>query len=104
MSVVVVAYVHPEPEHRDEVIAALEDAIARVHAEDEGCELYALHEADDGRLVFVEKWASAEALGAHAAAAPLAEANARLEGKTSRPAEVLVLRPHPAGTQAQGTL
>src|SRR5689334_8480792 len=104
MSVVVVAYIHPKPEHRDEVIATLEHAIGRVHAEDEGCELYALHEADDGRLVFVEKWTSAEALGKHAGAAPLAEANERLDGKTTRPAEVQVLTPHPAGTAQQGAL
>jgi quinol monooxygenase YgiN len=104
MSVVVVAYVYPEPEHRDEVIAVLEHAVGRVHAEDEGCELYALHEADDGRLVFVEKWASAEALGAHAGAAPLAEANEKLAGKTTKPADVLVLTPHPAGEAAKGAL
>ena len=40
MSVIVVATVHPVPEHRAAVIAAFEDTIASVHAEDEGCQLY----------------------------------------------------------------
>jgi quinol monooxygenase YgiN len=103
VSVVVVAFVHPKPEHRAEVTSALEAAIARVHAEDEGCELYALHE-DDERFVFVEKWASGEALGKHAQSPALAELNERLEGKTAKPLEVLLLNPHPAGTDAQGAL
>ena len=56
MSVVVVATIVPEPEHRDEVIAAFRHTITQVHGED-GCELYALHEAPD-RLIVVEKWAN----------------------------------------------
>ena len=42
MSVVAVATAFPNPEHRAEVIAAVETAIARVHDEP-GVELYALH-------------------------------------------------------------
>ncbi len=48
MSVVVVT-AFPVPEHRAEVVAAFEEAIARVHNEP-GVELYALHEGPD-RLV-----------------------------------------------------
>jgi len=103
MSVAVVAIIHPVPERRADVVAALEAAIARVHAEDEGCELYALHE-DDDRLVMIEKWTSPEALAAHSASPALAELNARVDGLTTRPAELLILRPHPAGTDAQGVL
>jgi quinol monooxygenase YgiN len=44
VSIVVVATIEPVPEHRAEVIVALEDTIIAVHADDEGCELYALHE------------------------------------------------------------
>ena len=54
MSVVVVATIHPRRNCRDQVIAALEKAVIRVHAEDSGCELYALHENDD-QLVMIEK-------------------------------------------------
>jgi quinol monooxygenase YgiN len=62
LPVVVVATIVPRPEYRDEVIATITETVARVHEED-GCELYALHQADD-RLMMVEKWASADALRA----------------------------------------
>jgi quinol monooxygenase YgiN len=42
-AVVVVATIRPLPEHRAEMIAAFEKAIAAVHADDAGCLLYALH-------------------------------------------------------------
>ncbi len=102
MSVIVVATVVPVPEHRDEVIAALEAAIPRVHDEP-GCELYALHENND-RLVMIEKWASPELLQTHSAGENLATLGAALAGKTVGELDVQVLRPHPAGTDAQGTV
>ncbi len=78
MSVVVVATIVPKPEHRDEVIAAFRDTIEQVHDED-GCELYALHEAPD-RLIMVEKWSSQEALGVHSKSANLAALNPKPAG------------------------
>jgi quinol monooxygenase YgiN len=48
MSVVVVVTAFPVPEHRAEVVAAFEAAIARVHDEP-GVELYALHRDATGR-------------------------------------------------------
>jgi quinol monooxygenase YgiN len=74
-----------------------------VHAHDDGCLLYALHEADD-RLVMVEKWASAEALAEHARGPALAELSQALDGRTEGALDVQVLRPHPAGTPEQGML
>jgi quinol monooxygenase YgiN len=102
-AVVVVATIRPLPEHRAEVIAAMEKVIADVHARDDGCILYALHEGDD-RLVMVEKWASAEALGEHGRGPALAELNQALDGRLEAGLDVQVLRPHPAGTPEQGTL
>ena len=102
MSVVVVATVIPQPEHRAEVIAAYTQAIARVHAED-GCELYALNQAED-RLMMIEKWASREALGAHNQGAALAALRSQLAGKIAGPAEVIVLEAVPAGNPAKGQL
>ncbi|HEX9354227.1 MAG TPA: antibiotic biosynthesis monooxygenase [Streptosporangiaceae bacterium] len=102
-AVVVVATIRPLPEHRAEVIAAMEKAIADVHAHDDGCVLYALHEGDD-RLVMVEKWASADALAEHSRGAALAELNQALNGRLEDALDVQILRPHPAGTPAQGTL
>jgi len=102
MSVVVVATIVPEPAHRDEVIAAVERAIARVHLE-EGCDLYALNEAPD-RLVMVEKWRDQGALDRHGRGEALRELNAALDGRLAKPTEVVVLAPHPAGTPEQGAV
>jgi quinol monooxygenase YgiN len=73
-----------------------------VHAED-GCELYALHQAPD-RLIMVEKWASREALSAHSTGAALAAMRPKIAGKTAGPAEVVVLDAVPAGDPVKGQL
>jgi quinol monooxygenase YgiN len=100
MPVVVVATITPLPEHRDEVIAAMKETIARVHAED-GCELYSLNEAPD-RLMMIEKWTSQDALDAHLAAENVAALGPRLAGKLARPVDIVVLQPAPAGDPAKG--
>jgi len=103
MSVIVVATVFPIPEHRAEVVHHIEQAIAKVHAEDAGCELYALHEGDD-RLVMIEKWTSLEVLRAHGQGAAVRELRAALAGKLISELDVQRLQPHPAGSAAQGLL
>lgn len=103
MSVVVIATIRPLPDYRDEVISIFEETIARVHAEDEGCELYALHEGRDS-LVMIEKWASTGDLKTHSRAAALTAAGPKLEGKLAEPVDAQVLQAHPAGTPALGTL
>ena len=100
--VVVTAYFYPRPGTRDQVLAALEPAIAAVHEED-GCELYALHEKDD-RLVMIEQWSSAEALAVHSRGAALAELGPKLAGLTVGPADVVVLTAVPAGDPAKGVV
>ncbi len=102
MSVVLVATIIPIPEHRAEVIAAFEEVIPLVHDE-EGCELYALHEGED-RLVMIEKWASQDALAVHSKSPNLAKLNEGLTGKVAGKLDLQVLRSHPAGTEAQGVL
>jgi quinol monooxygenase YgiN len=102
VSVVVVATIVPLPEHRDEVIAVITGTVSKVHEED-GCELYALHQAED-RLTMVEKWASPEALRTHSKGAALAEQAPRLAGKLAGPAEVIVLQAVPAGDPVKGQL
>lgn len=102
MSIVVVATVFPQPEFREQAILLLEKTIPLVHTED-GCELYALHEGDD-RLVMVEKWASRAALDAHLRGVPFTEMSRQLRAMVSRPADVQVLQPHPAGTARQGAV
>jgi len=102
VSVVVVATIIPLPEHRDAVIAAFTETIPEVHEED-GCELYALHQNED-RLIMVEKWASGEALRTHSRGAALAAMGPKIAGKTTGPADVVVLHAVPAGDQAKGQL
>lgn len=103
MSVVVIATIYPKPEHRDEVIAAFEKAVARVHAEDAGCELYALHTGED-RIVMIEKWTDADALAAHTNSHAFDELGAAIDGRLTGPTDIQTLQPHPAGTAEQGTL
>ncbi len=102
MPVIVLATIKPLPEHRDEVIAAMKETIALVHAED-GCELYSLNEALD-RLMMIEKWASQQALDIHLKAPALAALGPRLAGKVAGPPEIVVLQPVPAGDLAKGQL
>jgi len=102
MSVVVVVTAFPLPEHRAEVIAAFEEAIARVHGEP-GVELYALHEGPD-RLVMIEKYESKQARSEHLQGASLAGLRSALEGKLSSALDAQVLMPHPAGNAQKGAL
>ena len=104
MAVIIVATAYPAPEHREEVIAAFEEAIGTVHAEEDGCELYALHEGPDGRLVMIEKYASDEAAAEHRTAAGLAALREALNGKLAAAMDVQVLAPHPAGSPVKGAL
>jgi len=97
-AVVVVATIRPKAEHRAEVIAAMRKAIAAVHANDDGCLLYALHEGDD-RLVMVEKWSSGEALARHGRGGAIADLAKSLDGLVEGATDVQVLQPHPAGTR-----
>ena len=102
-AVIVVATAFPIQEHRAEVVAAFEAAMAKVHSEEPGCELYALHEGND-RLVMIEKYASQDAVDQHIKGAGLAGLRAALEGKLSAPLDVQFLAPHPAGSEDKGAL
>ncbi|RJT96543.1 antibiotic biosynthesis monooxygenase [Arthrobacter frigidicola] len=100
--VVTVTFV-PAEGARDSMIAALSTAIAEVHKED-GCELYAIHNAPDGTVVMLEKWTSKKALEAHAAGPAVADLNASLVGLLAVPPAVTELAPIAAGTPEQGQL
>ncbi len=103
MPVVVTAVFVPREGLREQVIDALRPAIAEVHAE-EGCILYAIHDAPDGSIVMLEKWESADLLEAHGSGEPVRRLNASLEGLLEKPVVVTVLTPLPAGTDSQGAL
>jgi len=103
MSVVVVATITPKPEFRDDVIAAMKKAVPLVHDED-GCELYALHQNDD-RLVMIERWSSPQALRTHGTESPAMQVfREAINGKLERPLDVVVLDSVPAGDTAKGQL
>ena len=99
---VIVATVTPKPEFRDEVKEALVVGVAGGH-EDEGCELYALHENAE-KFVFVEKWATPEALAAHGSGPALTAMGKALKGKLVGPLDVVILEPVPAGDPSKGLL
>ena len=104
MAIVIVATAFPVPEHRDEVIGAFEAAAEQVHASEDGCLLYALHEGPDGRLVMIEKYADQEAVDAHLKGDGLAALSAALKGKLASPMDVQMLAPHTAGSADKGAL
>jgi quinol monooxygenase YgiN len=103
VSVVVVATITPQPEHAEAVREAVLAAVPQVHAE-EGCERYALHEARDGSLVMIERWAGPEALAAHSKGEPFTELSRRLEGKLTGAPQLQVLTAVPAGHDTKGAL
>ena len=101
-AVIVVATAFPLPGRTAGVRAALLRAVRLVHEED-GCELYALHEKND-RLVLIEKWTSQQALDVHADAPALAELRGELDGLTSADLDIHVLTAVPAGDSQKGAL
>lgn len=102
-SCVVIATFTPQPGHREAVREALLEAIPRVHQED-GCELYALHEDVEDRFVLIEKWTTREAWRVHAGLPAVATLQASLQGLLVGEAEVCEMYNTPCGTPEQGTL
>ncbi|WP_374954263.1 antibiotic biosynthesis monooxygenase [Rathayibacter sp. AY1A7] len=72
--------------------------------EEEGCELYAIHDSPDGTIVMLEKWTSGDLLDAHGAGEPVVRLNAAIRGLVAQPPVVTRLVPIPAGTSQQGEL
>jgi quinol monooxygenase YgiN len=101
--VVVTAVFTPAPGQRDELVRRLAPAIREVHDE-EGCELYAIHDAPDGTILMIEKWTSEALLDAHAQAEPVERLGAAIADVIASPVVVTRLRPIAAGTTEQGAL
>ena len=98
--VIVTAYFFPRPGAHDQVVAALKPAIAGVHEED-GCELYAIHDAPDGTIVMLEKWTSVDRLDAHGGGQPVATLTAALDGLLIAPGPDLRYHAPSAGRTAR---
>jgi len=102
VSFVIVATVTPKPGRRDAVRAALLAAVPAVH-EEPGCERYSVQEDEQG-FVFVERWASEEAMDVHGKGANFTSMMAAISDDLAGPLGVRVLSPLPAGDPAKGEL
>ena len=69
-----------------------------------GCELYAIHDAEDGTITMIEKWSSVEALDAHGEGDEVAILREDIADLIEKPATVTRMTPIAAGTEAQGQL
>jgi len=103
--VVVVGAFKAVPGKEDEALEAFEALVEPTHAES-GCILYALHRgADDpGRLTFVERWASREALDEHLKSPHVAALLERVEELFGDSADITVFEAVPGGATAKGSL
>ena len=84
---VVIATFTPQPENYERVREVLLDVIPDVHQE-EGCELYALHEEVEGSLVLIEKWTTRELWQAHLTLTTVTRIQEGIEGLLERDVEV----------------
>jgi quinol monooxygenase YgiN len=103
MPVVVTAVFHPVEGCTAELIDALRASIPAVHNE-QGCRLYAIHDADDGTITMIEKWDNPEDLAAHAAGPTVKALDAAVAGLIAKPTAVTTMTPLPAGATEQGQL
>jgi quinol monooxygenase YgiN len=100
---IVIATFHPHPAHTEAVRSALQAVIPDVHLE-AGCELYALHEETEGKLVLVEKWSSRELWQEHLTLEPVKRSRASLQGLLASETEVQEMYGVDAGAPEQGSL
>ncbi len=100
---VVVAVFSPLEGRRPELRAALRAGIAAAHAE-RGCLLYAIHDADDGTIVMIEKWESRADLDAHAEGAAIDGLRKDVAPFLANEVLVTTMTPLPEGTVEQGLL
>ena len=77
--------------------------IEAVHAEP-GCELYAIHDAEDGTITMIEKWASRAHLDAHSKGSAVATLQTSIEGLIAAPPVVTLMAPIPMGEPERGAL
>ena len=103
MTVVVTAVFYPLPGRKEELATAMHTGIEAVHGE-KGCELYAIHDAEDGTITMIEKWTAEEDLAAHAGGAAEAILRGDVEDLLEKPTLVTRMAPIPVGATEQGQL
>jgi quinol monooxygenase YgiN len=97
--VVVTAVFHPAPGRKDDLVEAFRSTIPGVHAE-AGCLLYAIHDAADGTITMIEKWASVADLDAHGSGPAVAALGAATKDLLAAPPTVVRMTPIPVGDAA----
>ena len=103
MTVIVTAVFYPKAGKKAELAEAMQRGIAAVHTE-QGCELYSIHDAEDGTITMIEKWSSVADLDRHGGSAQVQVLRDDIVGLTEKPAVVTRMTPIPAGTDSQGVL
>ena len=103
MAIVVTAVFHPAEGRKADLIDMLRASIPAVHQE-QGCRLYAIHDAEDGTITMIEKWDSRDDLAAHAGSPAVKALQDAVGGLVARPTTVTTMTPLPAGTAEQGEL
>jgi len=103
-AVVVIARMHPQPGQAPAMIAAVEPVLQAIH-EEPGCEYYALHTAENGDVVIIEKWSTLADFDAHRSGSPatLAVRTARAPFEAA-PVTMELLAPAPGGHPDRGAL
>jgi quinol monooxygenase YgiN len=99
----VIAIFTPKPERLGEI----EDLLARISPlvhEEAGCDFYALHQDVEGRLTFVEAWATRRLWIEHMQEPTVKEILAGVEGKLVKEVEVYGLYNLPTGLTVKGVL
>lgn len=102
-AVLVTAVFHPREGRKQELADAMRRGIEAVHTES-GCELYSIHDAEDGTITMIEKWSSVEELDTHGDGEPVKTLLADIEELVEGGPTVTRMYPLPRGTAEQGTL
>ncbi len=103
MTVVVTAVFQPKPGKQTELAEAMRRGIEAVHTE-KGCELYAIHEAEDGTVTMIEKWTTVEDLDTHGDSDEVKILREDIKDLIEGPAVVTRMTPFPVGSPEQGAL
>ena len=103
MTVVVTAVFQPKPGKKEELAEAMRRGIEAVHTE-KGCELYSIHDAEDGTITMIEKWTTVEDLDAHGDSEQVGIFRADIADLIEGPATVTRMTPIPVGAESQGQL
>lgn len=102
-SIVVTAVFTPIEGRKTDLIDALRASIPAVHDE-RGCEIYALHDADNGSVIMVEKWKSRADLDDHIRGEAGAQLMRRIRELVVHPVTVTKMDSIGAGTSGQGAI